>query len=249
MNNLINVIIISLISGCLGTGMGGIIGSLFKNSSNNFMAFWLDFTAGIMLSIVCFDMLKHAIYPLVNFRMNIFFVIAWLFGGFLVVYILDALINRISIKKTKSPSSLIRAGLILLGAIAIHNIPEGMSIGALAKSWQTDMLKMAFLIGLHNIPEGLAISLPLIGGKMSKLKTFLISLLAGLPTTVGAIMGYFLGSSSIMGISLSLSFASGAMLCVIFLDVLPSANAIATKKTNVLAIILGIILGLVIIFK
>lgn len=251
MRDLLAITIITLASGVIGTGLGGIIGSFFKNSSNRIICLLLNFASGIMISIVCFDMLQHSIYPLPNHQVNIFFVIISLFLGFFVVYLLDYLFHQ-KIIPSYSSNSLIISGIILICAIALHNLPEGMSIGSFAKTdvnpLNENMLRMVFLIGLHNIPEGLAISVPLISGKMPKAKAIGICFLAGLPTVLGALIGYFIGDIGPSGLSFSLSFAGGAMLCVTFLDVIPNAFNLEKTRYAALALIIGMTIGLLIIY-
>ncbi|MFR5828941.1 MAG: ZIP family metal transporter [Adlercreutzia equolifaciens] len=93
--------------------------------------------------------------------------------------------------------SLFVAGVVMACAIALHNIPEGMTIGAsFAVSdnlmWGTGMI-MAVLIGLHNIPEGMAVAVLLISGGTGRVKATLLTAAYSLPTVLGAWLGFWLG--------------------------------------------------------
>ena len=139
----------------------------------------------------------------------------------------------------------------MASAIALHNVPEGMTIGASYASNNGVMgsaaLILAILIGLHNIPEGMAVSVPLISGGMSKSKAVLVTALSGAPTIIGALLGYLLGDIGSLGLALSLGFASGAMLYVVFGEILPQAILMYRSKLPAFSTIMGMLLGLFII--
>ena len=107
---------------------------------------------------------------------------------------------------------------------------------------------LAVLIGLHNIPEGMAVSVPLISGGMSRWKAVLITACSGIPTILGALLGYWLGEIGPIGLTLSLGFASGAMLYVVFGEILPQSILMYHSKLPAFSAIVGILVGLLIIF-
>ena len=145
------------------------------------------------------------------------------------------------------------AGIVMACAIALHNVPEGMTIGASYASNNGVMgsaaLVLAILIGLHNIPEGMAVSVPLITGGMSRAKAVFITALSGAPTIIGALLGYLLGEIGAMGLALSLGFASGAMLYVVFGEILPQAILMYHSKLPAFSAIIGMLVGLFVIFN
>ena len=144
------------------------------------------------------------------------------------------------------------AGIVMASAIALHNVPEGMTIGASYASSNGVMgsaaLVLAVLIGLHNIPEGMAVSVPLISGGMERWKAVLITACSGIPTILGALLGYMLGEIGPIGLTLSLGFASGAMLYVVFGEILPQAILMYHSKLPAFSAIIGMLVGLFIIF-
>ena len=109
-------------------------------------------------------------------------------------------------------------------------------------------LILAILIGLHNIPEGMAVSAPLISGGMARWKAVLITASTGIPTILGALLGYLLGDIGPMGLALSLGFASDAMLYVVFGEILPQSFLMYHSKLPAFSAIIGILVGLFIIF-
>ena len=148
--------------------------------------------------------------------------------------------------------SLFVAGVVMACAIALHNIPEGMTIGAsFAVSdnlmWGTGMI-MAVLIGLHNIPEGMAVAVPLISGGTGRARATLITAACGLPTLLGAWLGFWLGDIGPLGLTMSLGFASGAMLYVVFGEIMPESYLIYRSKLPAFAVMVGLALGMFMIF-
>lgn len=151
-----------------------------------------------------------------------------------------------------SKLSLFVAGVVMACAIALHNIPEGMTIGAsFAVSsdlmWGTGMI-MTVLIGLHNIPEGMAVAVPLISGGTGRVRATLLTAACGLPTVLGAWLGFWLGDIGPLGLTMSLGFASGAMLYVVFGEIMPESYLIYRSKLPAFAVMVGLALGMFMIF-
>ena len=269
------------LSGVVGTGLGGLVGALFRKDSSRTASILLSLAGGVMTAIVCFDLIPEAMQAFGNNSatgLRILWVILGVLVGVVVVYLLnywidkrtnaedphidkehpktaddlDELIHSNHYEQHKvHGSSLFVAGVIMASAIALHNIPEGMTIGAAAAINSTVMsgsgFVLAILIGLHNIPEGMAVSVPLISGGMGRVKAVLLTALTGFPTVLGALLGYWLGDIGTIGLCLSLSFASGAMLYVVFGEILPQAFLMYRSKLPAFFVIFGIIIGLVII--
>lgn len=272
------IALVTTISGVVGTGLGGIVGALFKKDSNRTVSLLLSFAGGVMTSVVCFDLVLEAI----DTNVHILFIVATICLGVLIVYGLNYLIDkRVNsevphidanhpqtaddldelihsnhwekhVNSNDSKLSLFVAGVVMACAIALHNVPEGMTIGASFASNNGKMagsaLILAILIGLHNIPEGMAVSVPLISGGMRRAKAVGITALSGFPTVLGALLGYFIGDIGKFGLALSLSFASGAMLYVVFGEILPQAILMYRSKLPAFATIVGMMVGLLIIY-
>ena len=155
--------------------------------------------------------------------------------------------------RTKGNQQLFIAGIVMALAIALHNMPEGMVIGA---SYAADPANLtagtgfliAVIIGLHNIPEGMAVAVPLISGGMSRWKAIGVTALSGAPTIIGAVAGYSLGLLSPIWLSLSLSFAGGAMLYVVFGELLPEAFLMLRSKAPAVMTVVGLLVGLFLVY-
>lgn len=271
-----------------GTGLGGLLGVLFTRNSEKIVSLLLSFAGGVMLCIVCLDLLSDALGQAPDSVGNVFLVIGMTLVGFGVIYGLNAIIDKRTnkqvkhidkqhpktadqlselihsdhyeehkkeyeqTKEQKSRRQLFVAGLVMAFAIALHNFPEGMVIGA---SYASDIadggiggLAVAIVIGLHNIPEGMSVAVPLVAGGMKKWSATLITAVTGAPTILGAMLGFFLGTLSPVWLSVSLSFASGAMLYVVFGELLPESILMWRSKAPAFAMLIGLLVGVLILF-
>lgn len=153
--------------------------------------------------------------------------------------------------KKASHLQLLLAGIMMAIGIAIHNIPEGMSIGviyaAAGGSVEAGLITLLVGIILHNIPEGMAVALPLRTSGMSSWKAVGIAAISGFPTILGAVLGYMIGDMGALALCLSLSFAAGTLLYVVFGEVMPQSINLYCSRKTAFAGIMGFIIGMLII--
>ncbi len=279
------IIVITLISGVVGTGLGGLVGVLLKRDSNKIVSLLLSFAAGIMLAVVCFDLMTEPLDMMKSGTVPQFtpwIVVVAVSAGYALVYLLNFIIDKRTNREVKhidehhpqtaddldelihadhyhshkdSKNNLFIAGLVMMFAIALHNLPEGMVIGA-SYALTDDLVSnlfsgsgfiMAIVIGLHNVPEGMAVSVPLVSGGMGRVKATLLTALSGLPTVFGALIGYAIGGISDMMLVISLGFASGAMLYVVFGELLPESILMWKSKLPALALFVGVLAGFLLV--
>jgi len=279
------IIIITTLSGVVGTGLGGLVGAVLKKDSNKVVSLLLSFAAGVMFSVVAFDLMTSPLNVFEGSKVEKYtpiFIALAVAVGYIVIWglnswidkrtnhevehidsahphtadDLDELIHSDHLESHRSNHNrLFYAGLVMMFAIALHNLPEGMVIGA-SYAKEVDLLKnvysgtgfiMAVIIGLHNIPEGMAVSVPLISGGMKKTKAIILTALSGFPTVVGAVLGYLIGGLGPTPLLISLGFASGAMLYVILGELLPEAILMWKSKLPALATFIGIIVGFMLV--
>lgn len=283
--NYLAIIVITFISGVVGTGLGGLVGAVLRRESNKIVSLLLSFAAGIMLAVVCFDLMSEPIEMMKSGEMGWYtplIVVAAVIVGYALVYLLNIAIDKKTNREVKhidenhpataddldelihadhfethkrEKSNLFVAGLVMMTAIALHNLPEGMVIGAsyaITPNLSSNLFSgagfvMAIVIGLHNIPEGMAVSVPLISGGMGKTKATLLTALSGLPTVFGALLGFALGGINKMMLVLSLGFASGAMLYVVFGELLPEAILMWKSKLPALSLFVGLLAGFLLV--
>lgn len=212
MENLLKTTLVGLFFGTFGTTIGGIIGILFKKPSNKILSFVLSFASGLMLAIICFDLIPEA--------MEITNVINVLIGtvfGIVIMILCDILVQRKfneNNKKIKT-NSLLKTGIIVSIGLAIHNFPEGLAIGSGFDASIKLGYSLALAICLHDIPEGISMSIPMKNGGMSAKKVIVYVILSGITTGVGAFFGALVGGISQTIIAMCLSFAAGAMLYIV----------------------------------
>lgn len=274
MGFLLKIVLITALAGMGGTGLGGAAACLLRRDSSRSVSLLLSFAAGVMTSVVCFDLLTEAIAPENAVQQtSLLLVVFGVMAGYGVIDLLEGRIKRASRRSTvrsrgrrgsvlssgharnrMNRAPLFVAGLVMAAAIALHNVPEGMVIGAsFARSAETELLSrsglvMAAVIGLHNIPEGMAVAVPLIAGGMRRSQAVLITSMTGAPTILGALLGFCLGVIGPTALALSLSFASGAMLYMVFGELLPESNLLWQSKLPALAAIIGMMIGLLVIY-
>ena len=263
MNTYLQIFLITALTGAGGLALGGGIAALVHSPSGRTVSLLLRFTAGVMLSVVCFDLVadaaeEGAVLP----------VLCWIMIGYLCTYLLNCWIDKQahhthshrehgshghdhehedhrchghdrkeSHLRTKGNAdngelcacghhTLHTAGLVLAAAVALHNMPVGMAIGATfaGAAHAGGGVLAALIIGLHNIPEGMSITAPLLAGGSRPAGAVGIAALSGLPAILGALIGYGAGTMNPLLLSISLSFAAGAMLYVIFGELLPESE-------------------------
>lgn len=283
MSNIAYVILITTIAGVGGTGIGGILGAIFKKDSSKVVSLLLSFAGGVMLSIVCFDLLPESITSakdgVGNLGGALATAVCGVLAGYGIVFLLNAIIDKTTNKEVShvnsehpktadsldelihsdhlkehqsagsTRSQLFIAGIVMACAIALHNIPEGMVIGAssISSGGTLNGILIAIIIGVHNIPEGMAVSVPLISGGMKKFQSILITAATGIPTVIGAILGFYIGGASPIGLAISLALASGAMLYVVLGELLPEAFLMFKSKLPALFVLFGVMLGLILV--
>ena len=259
MNPVLFVVLLTAATGVGGLALGGGLAALVKRESPRGTSLLLSFTAGLMLSIVALDMVPEAAEALEGGAAPLLLVPGALVAGFGVTYLLDCWIDRSAHHEDRANPhhcacghhDLHTAGIVLAAAVALHNVPVGMAIGATfagtAHGGGGGVLA-ALIIGLHNIPEGMSIATPLLAGGGRPAGAIGIAALSGLPTILGALAGYGAGAMNPLLLTVSLSFAAGAMLYVIFGELLPESEQLWQSRLSGLSTMLGMLLGMALIF-
>lgn len=287
MNTYVTIFLITAVTGVGGLALGGGLAAAVHNPSDKAVSLLLRFTAGVMLSVVCFDLVADAAED-----SSILPVLCWIMIGFLCTYLLNCWIDKRA-HHTHSHGGQINhdhdhehehehdhehahdhgrhhtlghdngelcacghhtlhtAGLVLAAAVALHNVPVGMAIGATfagAAHGGSGGVLAALIIGLHNIPEGMSIAAPLLAGGSKPLGAACVAAVSGLPTILGALIGYGAGTMNPLLLAVSLSFAAGAMLYVIFGELLPESEQLWQNRLSGLSTMLGMLLGMALIF-
>ncbi len=276
MNTYLTIFLITAATGVGGLALGGGLAAAVHSPSDKTVSLLLRFTAGVMLSVVCFDLVADAAAESDDLP-----VLCWILIGYLCTYLLNCWIDK-QAHHTHAHGghahghghphehshgrshmghdngelcacghhTLHTAGLVLAAAVALHNMPVGMAIGATfaGAAHGNGGILAALIIGLHNIPEGMSIAAPLLAGGGKPAGAVGIAALSGLPTILGALLGYGAGTMNPLLLAISLSFAAGAMLYVIFGELLPESEQLWQNRLSGLSTMLGMLLGMALIF-
>ena len=157
---------IGLFFGTFGTTIGGIIGISLKNTSNKFLSFILSFASGLMLSIVCFDLIPESM-EISNISSTVIGVII----GVICMIGCDILVQKRfknTVNSSSTKNNLLKTGIIVSIGLALHNFPEGLAIGSSFEASIKLGYSLALAICLHDIPEGISMGVPMKSGGMKK---------------------------------------------------------------------------------
>ena len=146
------------------------------------------------------------------------------------------------------PSKLPRSALLVF-AITLHNIPEGLAVGvafgaAASGSPEASIagaLTLMFGIGLQNVPEGVAVSVPLLREGFSKRRAFFYGQLSGIVEPIAAVLGALAVGIAQPVLPVALAFAAGAMIFVVVEEVIPESHASGHGDAASLGVIIGFV--------
>ena len=240
---LLRVALIGLVSGITGTSAGGLLVFFINDISNKYLGFILEFAAGLMTAVVCTELIPE------SFRQgSLLSGLGGVLAGLAIVIFLERRINRSKLmaRGNAGRSRLLRAGLMVAIGLALHNFPEGFAVGSGFKASTGLGITVTTVIMIHDIPEGIAMAVPMRAGGFSKAKSFFYTFLSGVPMGFGALFGAALGSLSDYFISVCLGFAAGAMLYIVFAELVPESKRLYLGRLSSLGNILGIICGIIV---
>lgn len=242
MEGILKTTLLGLFFGTFGTTIGGILGIVTKKNSNKFLSFVLSFASGLMMSIICFDLIPEALGI-----SSIYSVIFGVLIGIVTMIFCDIVVQRKFNKKVdeyNKKNDLLRTGIIVSIGLAIHNFPEGLAIGSGFEASLRLGLGLAIAICLHDIPEGISMSVPMKNGGMKKSKVIFYVILSGVTTGIGAFFGAIIGSISESVISVCLSFAAGAMLYIVSGELIPESNKLYKGRMSAVGNMIGFMIGI-----
>lgn len=229
-------ILCSLIS-LIGTMVGASIGVFIRNPSKKMLGSIMGFAAGLMLSVVVFDLIPEAINKGGFLKTTIFY-----FLGISLVMFLDKFIHY-----NGKENNYKKVAIITSLGIMFHNLPEGVIMGCGFLAGESLGLKMSIIITIHDIPEGIAVTAPLMASKVKVSKIMLYAFITALPTALGAAVGVMAGNISEGSLGSCLALASGIMMYVVFGELIPESNKLWEGLTITISILLGVTLGFIMV--
>jgi len=221
----------------LMTALGASVVFLAKNLDKRLNDGMLGFAAGIMIAASYWSLLAPAIAMSEGGPVPVWVpaVVGFLLGG-AFLRLIDVILPHLHLGASMDEREGIKTNwqrtTLLVMAITLHNIPEGLAIGvafgAVAAGLDSATLPAAIAlalgIGIQNFPEGLAVAMPLRREGLSRIKSFWYGQLSGMPEPIAGVIGALIVISSQAILPYALSFAAGAMIFVVAEEVIPEAQ-------------------------
>ena len=244
-------VILGLIIPFIGTSAGAACVFLMKkNLSRSVQRMLTGFAAGIMVAASIWSLIVPAIEQssgMGNLAFLPAFIGFWL--GILFLLLLDNIIPHLHMNAQKSEglkSRLARTTMMIL-AVTLHNIPEGMAVGVVYAGFLTGSasitiggaLALAIGIAIQNFPEGAIISMPLHAEGKSKAKSFLYGVLSGVVEPVFGALTVLAAGFIVPAMPYLLSFAAGAMVYVVVEELIPEMSEGEHSNIGVLMFAFG----------
>jgi ZIP family zinc transporter len=234
------------------TALGSSMVFFFKTINKKILNSMLGFAAGVMIAASFWSLLKPAI-EMSEAKGDIAWLpalIGFLAGGaflFIIDKILPHLHLGLSVDKAEGIKTTWQRSVLLVLAITLHNIPEGLAVGvafgALANNPDAGALAgaiaLAIGIGLQNFPEGAAVSIPLRREGFSRLKAFTYGQLSGIVEPIAGVIGALLVFYMTPLLPYALSFAAGAMIFVVVEELIPESQSGNETDLSTIGAMLG----------
>ncbi len=229
----------------LATAIGGLGLLFFSRPQPAVLDVLLGFTAGIMLAATVFSLLVPALDrgPLIE-------VLVGFTAGGGVLAVLDSAVPHLHARfrergqpQAEQIKQAEQRGFLLLSALTIHNVPEGMAVGVAFAAGGTELgIPIALAIGIQNIPEGFAASAPLLDAGISRRRAGVIAGLTGTVEPPAALISF--AAVEIAGglLAAALAFAAGAMLYVVVDELIPESHGGGRERLATAGIIAGFLL-------
>ncbi|WP_050614573.1 ZIP family metal transporter [Bacillus testis] len=222
----------------MSTGLGAfIILFVTKSFTHRFRDILLAFTAGIMMSACMMGLIPEAMelggfVPLV---IGIYF-------GVATLTFMEKNIPHIDVNHSNIPFAYEQKAMLIIMAITLHNIPEGLSVGVSYASPDTETGNLiAMAIGLQNAPEGFLVALFLLNLNISKWKAFIIAAGTGTIEIAASLVGYTMTTYIQNLIPIGLAFAAGAMLFIIYKELIPESHGDGNERAATFSFIAGLL--------
>lgn len=248
----------------LATGIGSTIAFFTHHTNKSFFAIAMGFSAGVMLYLSFAEILPKSTAYIAETNSDVAsmgIAALALVLGMVVMAIIDALVpsganphentevellgedqTPLTIPDDPKSKTLLRTGLFVALAIAIHNFPEGLATFLLVLDDPQIGIALAIAVAMHNIPEGIAVSVPVYYATKSRIKAFRLSFLSGLAEPAGAVIGYLLLAQFLNHFTLGFIFAmvAGVMVFLAIDTLLPTARNSARGHLSVYGFIGGV---------
>ncbi len=243
----------------MATAIGGALAFFARRTNTTFLSYSLGFSAGVMIYISFTELLSeahHVISKSFDNESASWLTFLFFIAGFFLTALIDKIlpsrenphevksIEQMDIDCPKRSNKLLRTGIFMAIALAIHNFPEGIATFIAGVSDIKIGVSIAIAIAIHNIPEGIAVSVPVYYATGSRRKAFTWAALSGFAEPLGAGAGFLILSFFNNPIVLGYVFAivAGIMIYISFDELLPAAHKYGKHHTAIYGLISGMIL-------
>ncbi|SDB15848.1 ZIP family metal transporter [Eubacterium oxidoreducens] len=216
-----------------GTSLGAVcVFAMKQNLKENVQKGLIGFAAGVMVAASIWSLILPAIEQCSYLgRMAFLPAVIGFWLGILFLLLLDTMTPHLHLgsKKAEGLSSHLSRSSMLVLAVTIHNIPEGIAVGVVYAGWLHHQpgitiaaaLSLSLGIAIQNFPEGAIISMPLCSEGIAKKKSFILGILSGIVEPVAALATIAISSILVPALPYLLCFAAGAMLYVVVEELIP----------------------------
>ena len=240
----------------VGTTLGSAMVFFMKGMHKQIEKLLLGFASGVMIAASVWSLLIPAIDMAGEMGQ-----VAWVpaaggfLGGMAFLLALDSLIPHLHLESTEPEgveSSLKKTTMLVL-AVTLHNIPEGMSVGVTfagaligdAGITMAGAFALAVGIAIQNFPEGAIISMPLRSEGVSRLRAFVYGALSGIVEPIGACITILLAEQVVSALPVFLSFAAGAMIYVVVEELIPEAQTGEHSNIGTVGVAIGFVIMMI----
>lgn len=241
----------------LGTSAGAAcVFFMKKNLNEQVQRALIGFAAGVMVAASVWSLLIPAIEQSADMgKLSFVPAVLGLWAGVLFLLLLDHVILHLhqNSDQAEGPKSKQQKTTMLVLAVTLHNIPEGMAVGVVYARYLTGNTKITMMgamalslgIAIQNFPEGAIISMPLRSEGMGKGKAFVGGMLSGIVEPIGAILTILAAGLIVPALPYLLSFAAGAMLYVVVEELIPEMSTGEHSNVGTIFFVVGFSLMMV----
>lgn len=228
---------IIMVMSAMATGVGALPVLLIRRVSHRKMDSILAYTAGVMMAASTYGLIPASL-KLTNLTILCFGVL----GGALILNLLEYFLPHVDMDHKRKDPVLPHQSLMLVAAMTLHNIPEGLSVGAsLASQVEHLGVVVAFSMGLQNAPEGFLVALFLLHQHVPKRTAIFMALLTGGIECVSSFIGFYVVHMSLFLVPYGLAFAAGAMLFIVYKELIPETHGHGYERLATFSFLLGLL--------
>ena len=207
----------------LATFIGTCVGYLFKDITQKANDSVIGFSAGVMLCAAIFGLVEPSIEY--GGKYGEIVAIAGIFLGAIFLGLIDRLMPKINSKIGVNTSKGESRALLLVAAIAIHHLPEGIAVGVSFGTGNfSDIAMVCGSIAIQNLPEAAVIIAPMLKSGISRKRAMIIALISGCMEIIGTFFGFFAVSAATFIMPFALAFAGGSMIYIIIDEMVPETH-------------------------